>query len=185
MNLIEYKETIKNPVRPRTVTFLQKDNQVLLVHKMRGFGKGNYLGVGGKVEEDKDKKRSGEDVLAIAKNAASREIFEEIDVVVVPEDLILMALLRFYFPHVQDESWNQKVYVFTTKKWRGEPRAKEDEKGQIEVEPQWTAKAEVPFDKMWDDAHYWLPEIFDGKKLDGEFVFDEKLKVTDHSITYR
>lgn len=185
MNLVEYKEIIKNPIRPRTVSFLEQDNDVLLVLKMRDFGKGNYLGVGGKVEEDRDKKRDDEDALAVAKNAASREILEEIDVIVISEDLILMAILKFYFPHIEDESWNQEVYAFTTKKWQGEPRVKEDEKGQIEVEPQWTTKVEVPFDKMWDDAHYWLPEILDGKRLDGEFVFDENLKVIDHSITYR
>lgn len=185
MDLVRYRETIQNPVRPRTVTFLEQDADVLLVLKMRGFGKGNYLGVGGKVEENKDKKKNDEDALAVAQNAASREIFEEIDVIVAPEDLVLVAILRFYFPHVADESWNQEVYAFTTKKWQGKPRAKEDENGQIEVEPHWTTKAEIPLDKMWDDARYWLPEILNGKKLDGEFVFDENLKVTDHSVSYR
>lgn len=185
MNLVEYKERIKNPLRPRTVTFLEQDEGVLLVVKLRGFGKGNYLGVGGKVEESKDRRTDSEDSLSITKNAASREIFEEIDVTVAPEDLFLVSILRFYFPHIADESWNQEVYVFTAKKWEGEPRAKEDEKGQIEVEPYWTTKVNLPLNKMWDDARYWLPEILNGKKLDGEFVFDENLKVTDYSILYK
>jgi len=184
MSLTEYKKTIKNPVRPRTVTFLTRDQEVLLVLKKRGFGKGNRLGVGGKIEEDKDERVKGEDLLTVAKKAAAREIFEEIDVIVAPEDLVLMATLRFYFPHIADESWNQEVFAFVANKWKGEPRAKKDEKGLIEVEPEWVNKSEIPFDRMWDDAHYWLPKILTGKRLEGEFIFDENLRVTERLITY-
>ncbi len=185
MNLVEYKKTIKHPVRVCTETFLLKGEDVCLGLKKRGFGKGNYLGIGGKVEEDKDRKEISEDNLAVAKNAACREIQEEIDVIVYPKDLLFMGIFKFYFPHITDESWNQQVYVFTANKWQGEPVARADEAGQIEIEPEWVNKINIPFDKMWDDAHYWLLEVLDGKKLDGEFVFGERLKVMDYFICCR
>ena len=184
MKLSEYKETLTQPVRPRTVTFLVKDNDVCLGLKMRGFGKGNYLGIGGKVENDKDNLTGSDDQIATAKNGARREIKEEIGIDVQPEDLLLMGILRFYFPHISDESWNQEVYVFVTDTWQGNPTAQVDSAGEIEIQPEWIKKNSLPLDKMWDDARFWLAGVLSAQKLDGEFLFDSALKVIDHEISY-
>lgn len=75
----------------RTVVFLRKDDKVLLGYKKNGFGKGLYLGVGGKVENDET-----------IEEAAVREIEEEIKVIAL--DLVKVAELKFLF--ATKPSWN-------------------------------------------------------------------------------
>lgn len=182
MSLDTYKKNLRYPLRPRTVTFLIRDDNVLLGLKKRGFGKGNYLGIGGKVEDKKDKKSSSEEFMSIIKNGAIREIEEEIGVVISQNELYAMGELRFYFPHVIDETWNQEVYVFVARKWKGEPQANKDTSGEIEIEPRWFNKSHIPLDQMWDDAKYWLPKVLQGEKVSGEFLFDSHLLVIDFHV---
>lgn len=163
MSLDSYKKSLKNELKPRTVVFLVKENKVLLGYKKRGFGKGYYIGIGGKVE-------NGETIT----DAAIREINEEIDVQITKESLQEVAILKFYFPHVTDESWNQEVHAFIVKEWNGEPTITD------EIKPVWFDFAKLPLDQMWDDAQYWIPQIFNGKKIYEEYLFDKDLKVTEH-----
>lgn len=160
MSITDYKQTLTKPLRPRTVTFLLRDDQVLLGYKKKGFGQGYFLGIGGKVEADET-----------IEEAAKREVQEEINVGL--SELNQVGVLSFYFPHVADESWNQEVHVFVVDTWQGQPEESE------EIKPEWFARSAVPYDKMWDDAHYWLPQILEGQKLRGEFLFGEGLKVTE------
>lgn len=152
------------PPRPRTVTFLLRDHQILLGLKKRGFGKNYLLGIGGKVE-------NGETIEA----AAKREVAEEIHLI-LPE-IQKVGVLNFYFPHIEDESWNQQVHVFTATTWKGEPQESE------EIRPHWFEIQEIPYENMWDDARYWLPRLLDGQSIAGEFVYNQELKVTHHTIT--
>ena len=163
MNVAAYKKIQQKPLRSRTLTFLLKDAEVLLGLKKKGFGKDYLLGIGGKVED-------GETI----EDAAAREVAEEINVELL--ELHKVGVLNFYFPHIEDESWNQQVHVFTTTAWTGEPQESE------EIKPAWFHLTHVPYDTMWDDAHYWLPSIFAGQRIEGEFVFDKELKVTDYHI---
>jgi len=32
----------------------------------------------------------------------------------------------------------------------------------------------MPYDPMWKDDRYWMPEIFDGKQIEAVFHFDEE-----------
>lgn len=164
MNIKDYISTLKNPLRPRTVSFLVQNNQVMLGLKKKGFGKGYWLGIGGKVED-------GEAI----KVAAIREVKEETGIKVV--NLSKIAVLNFYFPHVADKSWNQQVHAFIVKKWEGEPIESE------EIKPEWFDKNKVPLDKMWDDAKYWLPKILQRQEIKGDFLFDENLKVIDYILS--
>lgn len=163
MSIEEYKKIMTKEVKPRTVCFLVKDDSVLLGMKKRGFGKGNFLGIGGKVE-------SGETI----EEAALRELREEIGVTVL--NLWHTAVLNFYFPHVLNESWNQQVHVFMVNKWTGEPIETD------EILPQWFQKNELPLDSMWDDARYWLPEVLKGSKVVGDFLFSDQLLVTARTL---
>src|SRR6266567_5838918 len=97
--LQEYLFSLSNKLRPRAISFLVEDEKVLLGYKKSGFGKGRYMGIGGKVEE-------GETI----EEGTARELEEETLVKVSLEDFKKAAILRFYFPHVADESWNQEVH---------------------------------------------------------------------------
>lgn len=158
MNIDQYKKSLKHPLRPRTVSFLVKGDDVLLGLKKKGFGKGYYLGIGGKVEGNES-----------IEQAAIREIEEEVAVKVA--DLKKVAVLNFYFPHVSDESWNQQVHAFLVNKWNGELQESE------EIKPEWFNKNKIPLDKMWDDARYWLPQVLKGEQVQGNYIFNESLKV--------
>lgn len=184
MTLAAYKAAIRNPLKPGTVTFLLREQEILLGLKKRGFGAGYYTGIGGKVEEEKDRTGKEQHFLSVVKNGAIREIEEEIGVKVSPEQLQSMGVLRFYFPHVRDERWNQEVHVFIANAWQGEPVPIEDALGTVEIVPQWFKRTEVPFGQMWDDAHYWLPAILAGKSIEAEFMIDADLKVADSDIRY-
>ncbi len=153
MKLQDYISTLKHPLHPRTLVFLIKDHQVLLGLKKTGFGKGYWLGIGGKVEE-------GESIEA----AAIREAQEEIGVDI--GDLQNVGVVNFYFPHIKDESWNQQVHVFLSRAWEGLPIE------TTEIGPQWFDMDQIPFDEMWDDAHYWLSGVLEGKTITGNFMFD-------------
>ena len=133
-------------------------------YKKRGFGKGNLLGIGGKVEE-------GETI----EQAAIRELQEEIDI--KPDTLTPRGILNFYFPHVEDESWNQQVHIFITTSWQGEPNESD------EIKPQWFICNEIPYEKMWDDAKYWLPHILANKIIEANFFFNKELQVIDSSMS--
>jgi len=89
MNLVEYRETLTNPLRQATLLFLVRSGEILLAMKKRGFGEGRWNGVGGKVAD-------GETV----EDAAVHEIEEEIGV--KPITLHQVATLDFYFPHNPD-----------------------------------------------------------------------------------
>lgn len=162
--LTQYKQTLKKALRPRTLTFLRRDDKVLLGLKKTGFGKGYLLGIGGKAEENES-----------IEEAAKREVKEEIGVCIITLEKI--GILDFYFPYVTDQSWNQQVHAFISRKWEGEPQE------STEIKPEWISIHDIPYEKMWDDARYWLPYVLKNEQFHGEFFFDESnVKVIQHSF---
>ena len=161
--LAEYKITLSKPLNPRTVIFLLKKDKVLLGYKKTGFGKGYYVGIGGKVEDGET-----------TEDAAIRELKEEVGIDAVSNNLTEMAILNFYFPEVKDESWNQEVHAYIVKEWKGEPLETE------EIKPAWFDIKSLPIEEMWDDAQYWIPSILGGEKVYEEYLFDKNLKVIEH-----
>lgn len=137
-----------------SLLFLRKDDQVLLAMKKRGFGKGRWNGVGGKVESDET-----------VEQAMLRETQEEI--AVTPTVYEKVADIRFdeYF---KGERTLMHVHVFLATKWEGDPAESE------EVAPQWFNSNAVPYDTMWSDDTYWLPQVLAGQKISADFVLDEK-----------
>lgn len=163
MKIEEYTKSLQKPLLQRTLTLLLKGKKVLLGYKKKGFGKNKYLGIGGKKEENET-----------IKEAATREIQEEIGVVLIR--FTQVATFNFFFPHVEDESWNQQVHVFIAKKWKGKPMESD------EIRPRWFNSDQLPINDMWDDDRYWLPLILQGETLDGDFLFDATLKVMAHKM---
>lgn len=130
---------------------------MLLGSKKTGLGKGNYLGIGGKIE-------AGE----IEVEAVNREVREEISVV----DLTLNKVGEMTFLFPEKPVWNQQVHVYLCPQWIGEPRETN------EIRPEWFDKNNLPLAKMWDDAQFWRPAVMNHHKLQGVFVFNPELKVT-------
>ncbi len=142
-------------MKQTTLCFLQKDDQLLLAMKKRGFGVGKWNGVGGKVGKDEAVER-----------ATIRETEEEIGVVIVSKDLKKVADL--YFKFVDKEEWNQHCSVYMTSVWKGEPTESE------EMKPQWYQEKVLPYGQMWVDDKYWLPRVLAGEKIEAYFIFNQK-----------
>ncbi|MGD9129091.1 MAG: 8-oxo-dGTP diphosphatase [Candidatus Woesebacteria bacterium] len=164
MTIQQYKTTIDYPVTQCTLCYLLDEDRVLLAKKKRGLGKGNWSGVGGKIE-------AGETIEA----AAIRESIEEISV--TPLKIKKVASLGFYFPYVAEPvKWSQEVHAFISHQWQGEPQE------TAEMAPQWFNIQKIPFDKMWSDTKHWLPKVLAGESLKANFIFDKKLKVKEVEI---
>ncbi len=160
MGIKKYEQTLTSPLKEATVLLLLRDKEVLLTMKKRGFGVGKWNGVGGKPNP-------GETII----ETAIRESKEEIDVTPINPNKV--AVFKYYFPH---DNFGMKVWVFTTNKWQGEPSESE------EMKPQWFSLKDVPYDQMWADDKVWMPKVFEGKKLNGSFMFDKEGNVTDYYI---
>jgi len=161
-------------MRQASLVLLIKENKkkkkILLAMKKRGFGKGRWNGVGGKIDLEKGDKG----VLC----SAIRETEEEIGVKIKNPERV--AVMDFHFPEVpKEKDFDQQVHVFLVKDWKGEP---------IETEemafPKWFNIDKIPFDQMWDDDKHWLPHVLEEKKLKAKFVFDKEEKIADHNIEF-
>ena len=129
--------------------------------KKRGFGKDRWNGVGGKLKSGKGMEQ-----------AAIREAKEEICATL--KEIEVRAVLDFYFPHNPD--WSQRVIVYFSENWDGEPRETE------EMLPKWYKKDKLPFDSMWPDDKHWLPQALLGSKLKAEFMFGENDTILDFNV---
>lgn len=145
------------------VLIISKDNKsILLGMKKRGFGKDRWNGFGGKLEE----KESIED-------AASREVFEEINVKV--NGLKKVGVITFY----EADPLPLEVHIFVTSDYSGIPKETE------EMRPAWFSIDMIPYESMWPDDKYWLPMLLEGKKFKGSFWFEDQDntdKITKYSL---
>jgi 8-oxo-dGTP diphosphatase len=143
-----------------TLLFVVKNNEVLLIRKKTGFGKGKINGPGGKLEP-------GETPL----QAAVRETEEELGI--LPLDPISAGTLQFQFT----DGLAMHVSVFTATVYVGDPTE------SIEAAPLWFPIDEIPFDEMWPDDRLWLREALDGRTFHGTFEFDGETML-DHDVLW-
>jgi len=128
--------------------------EVLLGLKKTGFGQGKYDGIGGKIEPGETPRQ-----------AAAREVAEEIGVRVDVADLVPAGDIQFLFPAARE--MEHHVFLFLVWNWSGEPIETD------EIRPAWFRVDALPWEEMWADAVHWLPGVLDGDAVHGEIAFND------------
>ena len=141
---------------PATLVFVFRDDEILLINKKTGLGKGKVNGPGGKVEP-------GETPEA----AAVRECHEELNIRV--SKLEYCGEHRFQFV----DGYSIHVWAYRTRDFEGIPTESR------EASPLWTRMDQIPFEKMWEDDKYWLPMVIRGERFQARWIFDG-----DHMVDY-
>jgi 8-oxo-dGTP diphosphatase/2-hydroxy-dATP diphosphatase len=147
-------------IKPYTLVMIQKDNQILLGMKKRGFGAGWWNGFGGKVME-------GENIEA----AAIREVKEEVGL--VAKNLRPRGVLHFTF---EDEDKIHEATLFECREFEGDPIESE------EMKPQWFNITEMPYSEMWPADKIWFPVYLEGRSITGNFHFTKERKVGSYNL---
>lgn len=145
-----------------TLLFLRRNDEVLLAMKKRGFGSGRYNGVGGKIEPGETEEA-----------ALIRECQEEIGV--TPTSYRKVAVHDFVQKDGENP-WRMYVHAYICDEWEGEPVETE------EMAPEWFKISNIPYDNMWQDDRFWIPQVLEGQKLVGKFTFDEQDNMLTHDI---
>lgn len=128
-----------------TLALVQKNNELLLGFKKRGFGAGKWNGFGGKVEP-------GETIA----DAARRELAEEVGL--TAHALTACGLITFTFA---DDAMPCEIHFFRVTDFSGTPQESD------EMKPQWFPVNEIPYHAMWADDVHWMPYFLRGKKFVG------------------
>lgn len=143
-----------------TLLFVVRRGQVLLIRKKRGLGAGNINGPGGHIEPGET-----------PRDAAIRETEEEL--CITPLEVEARGELWFHsddFPHIV-------AYVFVAHDYTGSPTE------TAEAVPHWFDFDAVPYEEMWADDRYWLPQLLGGQSVLGRFVFTGKT-LLDHEVVF-
>ena len=164
-HVANYQWETWTPGMKATLVFIKEQDSVLLIHKKTGLGKGKVNGPGGKREANES-----------WSECARRELMEELKI--EAGQLTWVAELNFLMSDCPDIL----CHVFTSTQYLGEPRETE------EAKPFWVKQSQIPFDQMWPDDRYWLPQALNGERVHGKFSFDgEKLlsfEVSAHRCTH-
>ena len=137
------------PKDPATLVFVIRDGKILLIDKKTGFGKGKVNGPGGKIEK-------GESPEA----CAVRECQEELGITV--SNLRFCGQHRFQFV----DGYSLLVWVYSSQVFSGVPTE------TTEAKPLWVPLDEIPYERMWEDDHLWLPMVLRGERFQGRWLFD-------------
>ena len=143
---------------PATLVFVFRDDEVLLINKKTGLGKGTVNGPGGKVDEGETPEQ-----------AAARECQEELHIEV--SDLEYCGEHRFQFI----DGYSIHVWVYRTRSFTGVPTETR------EAQPFWSRIDQIPFDQMWEDDRYWLPMMIRGERFKTRWIFDGD-RMVDYAI---
>ncbi len=147
------------------VTYILRDNagvtEVLLGEKLRGIGAGHIVGPGGKLE-------AGEN----PEDAAIREVYEEVGLVIEP--IALTPLARISYPFVNRGDLSQRSFVFSAQVFSGELT------GSGELVASWWPTTAIPYERMWSDAKIWLPRALSGEFIEATIVIGESNEVLSH-----
>lgn len=153
------------------------NQKVLLGKKKRGFGSDKWNGFGGKIEQ-------GETPL----DSIVRELQEESNLNLShnKESISNVGYIKFFMNHMK-LIMNVHIYTVTIHKFQDMSKVNDIEyirtlneeeieknlnidelKESEEMLPRWFSFNEIPFDSMWIDDKFWLPEvIFNNKRVLG------------------
>jgi len=134
---------------PATLVFVIRDGKILLIDKKTGFGKGKVNGPGGKLEDGESPER-----------CAIRECHEELGIRI--ETLRYCGQHRFQFV----DGYSLLVWVYSAEDFTGVPTE------TAEARPLWVPLDEIPYERMWEDDHLWLPMLIRGERFQGRWLFD-------------
>lgn len=141
-----------------TLLFVFRAEQALLIRKKRGLGAGLINGPGGKIDPGESPRQ-----------AAERELWEEVGV--WPVQTHPAGELSFQFT----DGLALHVLVFTARSCVGRPRE------SAEAVPHWLHTGALPYDQMWADDRYWLPELLAGRSFSLRAIFAGQ-QMRDHVL---
>lgn len=147
-----------------TLLFLRRNGEVLLAMKKRGHGIGFWNGVGGKLDPDET-----------IEQAMVRECQEEIGV--TPTAYHKVAEHDFLMHTADEGTWHMYTHTYLCDDWNGNPTETD------EMAPKWFPIGSIPYDDMWQDDRYWLPQVLSGKLLKTLFTFDANNTLLTQKIT--
>lgn len=135
-----------------TLMFIIKNEEVLLIHKKTGLGKGKINGPGGKIESNE-----------MPLDCAIRETMEEVCV----EPLNIHCTGELFFQFV--DGLTIHGYVYRAENLKGVPKETD------EADPFWCPINEIPYDQMWEDDVTWIPYLLSDEYFKGYYIFDDEL----------
>lgn len=141
--------------------FVVEDSRVLLIRKKRGLGAGNINGPGGKLDPGETPEQ-----------CAIRETQEEL--CITPTQVRYGGELFF---HAEDKMPNIHGYVYVATGYRGTPTETD------EAIPIWTQLDDIPFEEMWQDDRFWLPQVLAGQSVKGWFSFEGE-QLLDYKVEF-
>ncbi|MFA5689021.1 MAG: 8-oxo-dGTP diphosphatase [Kiritimatiellales bacterium] len=148
-----------NPKEKATLMFIIQREQILLIHKKRGFGAGYYNAPGGRIE-------AGETPL----ECAIRETQEEL--CITPHHPVHAGTLMFQFT----SGHSIHGEVFRAEEFSGTPTETD------EAVPVWFAVNDLPWHNMWADDPVWYPYLLAGQFFTGRFIFENKTMLDSELI---
>ncbi|MGA7392166.1 MAG: 8-oxo-dGTP diphosphatase, partial [Terrimicrobiaceae bacterium] len=149
---VEIDWTTWQPKELATLLFIVREERILLIRKKRGLGAGKINGPGGRIEP-------GETSL----EAAVRETREELGIEALSPKL--RGELCFQFV----DGYSLHCSVFVSADFLGEPVE------TSEAVPLWTPLNAIPYEEMWADDVWWLPQVLAGEKVRGFFHFEREI----------
>lgn len=143
---------------PATLVFVFRGDELLLIDKKTGLGKGKVNMPGGKVDPGEH-----------PEECAVRECQEEVGITV--SDLEYCGQHSFQFV----DGYSIHVRVYRTRAFEGRPRETR------EARPMWVRQDAIPYDEMWEDDRLWVPMVIRGERFRGRWIFDGD-RMLDYAI---
>ena len=150
------------PADIATLLFIVQEQQILLIRKKRGLGKGKINAPGGKLD-------AGETPI----ECAIRETREELLIDVQNPEYCGEHLFQFV------DGYSLRVFVYRAEIYSGQPTETD------EAVPLWFSLDEIPYAEMWEDDYLWIPLVLERKRFHGSWLFagdtmlDYKLMLTN------